>query len=177
MLAKAVGFKGKPLSVVDATAGLGRDAFLLACMGCTVTAIERSPVVAALLQDGLGRAAADPALARIIEQRLHLVPGDARRLLARLPAEERPEVVYLDPMFPSGRKSAAVKKEMRLCRLVAGDDPDADELFEVARTVARTRVVVKRPLRAPHLGGKPAIVYKGTTIRYDVYLTAGGPGS
>jgi 16S rRNA (guanine1516-N2)-methyltransferase len=170
LLAKAVGFKGKPVSVVDATAGLGRDAFLLACMGCRVTAVERSPVIAALLADGLRRAAGDPELGGIVGQRLRLVTGDARAVLRGLAEGERPDVVYLDPMFPSRQKSAAVKKEMRMCRMVAGDDPDAGQLLDVAMTVARNRVVVKRPLRAPALGGKPTVTYKGTTIRYDVHL-------
>jgi 16S rRNA (guanine1516-N2)-methyltransferase len=177
LLAKAVGFKGRPLAVCDATAGLGRDAFVLACLGCTVTAVERSPVIAALLTDGLERAGADPAVAEIIARRLRLLVGDARVLLPRLPENERPDVVYLDPMFPSRRKSAAVKKEMRICRLVAGDDADAGELLAIARTVARSRVVAKRPVRAPHLGGEPEITYRGTTIRYDVYLPAKGERS
>jgi 16S rRNA (guanine1516-N2)-methyltransferase len=160
MLAKAIGFKGKPLSVVDATAGLGRDAFLLACMGCEVTAVERSAVIAALLADGLRRAAADPELGKILRRRLRLVRGDARGLLREMGESQRPDVVYLDPMFPSRQKSAAVKKEMRICRAVTGDDPDAAELFEIAVAVARRRVVVKRPLQAPTLGRKPTMAYK-----------------
>ncbi len=170
MLAKAVGFKGKLLSVVDATAGLGRDAFLLACMGCKVTAVERSPVIAALLDDGLRRAAADRRLHEIVEQRLRLVCADSRTLLREMAENKWLDVVYLDPMFPARRKSAAVKKEMRICRAVTGDDPDAAELLDIALTVARNRVVVKRPLRAPTLGGEPAMTYRGTTIRYDMYL-------
>ncbi len=169
LLAKAVGFKGRPLRVVDATAGLGRDAFLLACLGCEVTAIERSPVMAALLRDGLRRAGAVPELAETIEKQFRFVPDDARSYLARLPENQRPEVVYIDPMFPARRKSALVKKEMRLCRLAAGDDNDAGELLETALAVARERVVVKRPRRAPVLGGRPTMAAKGTTVRYDVY--------
>jgi len=172
MLARAVGFKRAPLTVCDATAGLGRDAFLLACLGCKVTAIERSPVMAALLADGLERATTEVDLAVIIRDRLRLVVGDARTVLAAMSEDERPDVVYLDPMFPAKRKSAAAKKEMRICRLVAGDDADAEELFAVAVRTARSRVVVKRPLRAPPLGARPAFTYKGTTIRYDVYLPA-----
>ncbi len=170
MLARAVGFKGKRLTVCDATAGLGRDAFLLACLGCHVTAVERSPVVAALLSDGLARATADAATAKAIGGRLHLVHGDARDVLRRLSTGERPDVVYLDPMFPARRKAALVKKELRMCRLVAGDDPDAAELLAIATGVARTRVVVKRALHAPTLGGKPSFAYRGTTVRYDVYV-------
>ncbi len=177
MLAKAVGFKGGPLSVCDATAGLGRDAFLLACMGCTVTAVERSPIVAALLQDGLERAADHPKLARIVRERLRLVIADAREFLPRLAERERPDVVYIDPMFPQAGRTALAAKDMQLCRKVAGDDPDAAELLAAARPIARLRVVVKRSLRAPALAAAPSIVYRGTTIRYDVYLPTRTPSS
>ncbi|MBZ4777536.1 class I SAM-dependent methyltransferase, partial [Salmonella enterica subsp. enterica serovar Typhimurium] len=55
-VAKAVGIEGDYLpDVVDATAGLGRDAFVLASVGCRVRMLERNPVVAALLDDGLTR--------------------------------------------------------------------------------------------------------------------------
>ncbi|MGB9623304.1 MAG: class I SAM-dependent methyltransferase [Phycisphaerae bacterium] len=177
MLAKAVGFKGGPLSVCDATAGLGRDAFLLACMGCAVTAVERSPVIAALLQDGLDRAAVHPKLAHIVRERLRPVVADAREFLPRLAGRDRPDVVYIDPMFPQAGRTALAAKDMQLCRKVAGDDPDAAELLAAARPIARLRVVVKRSLRAPALAADPSIVYRGTTIRYDVYLPTRIPSS
>jgi len=172
LIARAVGFKGAPLNVIDATAGLGRDAFLLACLGCNVTAVERSPVMATLLADGLDRASVDPAVGPILRERFRLVRGDAREMLATLAESAPPNVVCIDPMFPHRTKSALVKKEMRLGRLVAGDDPDAADLFNVALSTARNRVVVKRALRAPALVRDPAFSYKGKAIRYDVYPTA-----
>lgn len=173
LIARAVGFKkGKPLAVIDATAGLGRDAFVLACLGCNVTAIERSPIIAALLADGLKRAACDPQVGPIVREHLRLIEGDSRELLSKLRPAKRPDVIYIDPMFPHRAKNALAKKEMRLCRLVAGDDPDADELLRVALAVARSRVVVKRWLRAPVLLRRPAFSYKGRSIRYDVYPCA-----
>jgi 16S rRNA (guanine1516-N2)-methyltransferase len=181
MLRRAVGFKRPPWHVCDATAGLARDAFLLAAAGCTVTAIERSPIIAALVADGLNRAkwqANGVALAAGVE-RLRLIVADSRAWLAETVSGPvcpgSPDVVYLDPMFPARGRSALVKKEMRLCRRVAGDDADAGELLAAARRAAGSRVVVKRPLAAPPLGGEPAYAYRGTTIRYDVYLPT-GPG-
>jgi 16S rRNA (guanine1516-N2)-methyltransferase len=172
LIARAVGFKGTSLAVVDATAGLGRDAFLLACLGCRVTAVERSPVIGALLADGLDRAAADPEIGPIVRERIHLVRGDAREYLSSLPATNRPDVTCIDPMFPHRTKSALVKKEMRVCRLVAGDDPDADELFLAALAATAGRVVVKRSLRAPVIVREPAFSDTGKTVRYDVYSCA-----
>jgi 16S rRNA (guanine1516-N2)-methyltransferase len=165
-LARALGKKTR--TVVDATAGLAQDALLLARMGFRVTAFERSPVVAALARDGLRRLETQTASAPGYQ--LRLITGDARALLpALLP---RPDAVYLDPMFPPKRKkSAAVKKEMRLLRELVGDDTDALELFDISRRSALDRVVVKRPDDAPPLAPDPSFSFSGKLVRYDVYLS------
>ncbi|HET97267.1 MAG TPA: hypothetical protein ENN98_00905 [Desulfurivibrio alkaliphilus] len=171
-LARAVGLKGHPRpTVIDATAGLGRDAFILASLGCRVRMIERSPVIHALLADGLNRAAADPASALMVSQRIRLLLGNAIDLLAQ-PTFPAAEVVYLDPMFPGREKSALVKKEMRLLRLVAGEDPDAELLLARALARAQSRVVVKRPRIAPPLSGpvRPNYSLPGKSSRFDIYL-------
>ncbi|MFN2349198.1 MAG: class I SAM-dependent methyltransferase [Thioalkalivibrio sp.] len=171
-LARAVGIKGESRpDVVDATAGLGRDGFVLASLGCQVTLLEREPVIAALLADGLERAAREADLAETVA-RMHLVTGNARDWLASLDETSLPEVVYLDPMYPHRDKSALVKKEMRVFRALVGDDTDADALLEAALKAARRRVVVKRPARAEPLAGrKPSHHIPGKTTRFDIYLT------
>ncbi|MYM65059.1 class I SAM-dependent methyltransferase [Pseudomaricurvus sp. HS19] len=169
MIAKAVGVKlSRPLTVLDATAGLGRDAFVLAGLGCQVLLQERQPVVAALLQDGLRRAglSADPEVRGIIA-RMTLLQADS---LAAMPSAD---VVYLDPMFPERSKSASVKKEMALFHHLVGADSDADGLLERALQAARYRVVVKRPRKAPFLADcKPSYELSGKTSRYDIYVNA-----
>jgi len=140
--------------------------------------VERSPLLAALVADGLRRARqhTDPALAEIM-RRLSFSQGDAREVLAGLAGADRPETVYIDPMYPQSGKSALPQKEMRLCRKIVGDDADAGELFAVARRVARRRVVVKRSPHAPPLEASiatpPSIVCAGRKVRYDVYLVGG----
>jgi 16S rRNA (guanine1516-N2)-methyltransferase len=158
-LARAVGVKGdvRP-SVLDATAGLGRDAYALHALGCHVTAVERSPLIAALLRDGLARAGA----------KLPVIVADACDCMAALAENARPDVVYLDPMFPERRKSAAVRKEMQYMQLLLGPD-DAEALFVAALRCARQRVVVKRPAHAPQLG-RPNHTLEGRTVRFDVYV-------
>lgn len=170
-MAKAVGLKsGVTPSVLDVTAGLGRDAFVLASLGCEVTLVERSPVVAALLADGLERAAQDAECAPIVG-RMHLRHGQAATFLADLNENARPDVIYLDPMYPHREKSALVKKEMRLFREVVGEDPDADALLEAALKAARQRVVVKRPDYAEPLAGrKPTLSFDTKNHRFDVYV-------
>ena len=164
-LARALGKKAQ--SVVDATAGYCQDALLFALMGYRTTAIERSPVVMALARDGLRRLAARAGI--MLDKRLRLIEGDGRVLLSSITPP--PEVIYLDPMFPPKRKkSAAVKKEIRLLRELVGDDPDAHELLEISRRVALDRVVVKRPDDAPPLAPDPSMSLAGKLVRYDVYL-------
>lgn len=157
--------------VVDATAGLGRDAFAAAAAGARVLLLERHPVVAALLDDGLERARAHP-LAGPAARRMELRVGDAAELLAGL--QPRPEAVLIDPMYPETGKAAAKNKAMRLFRLLVGDDPDAAALLDAARRAATRRVAVKRPRRAPPLAGMaPSGSQSGTTTRFDLYAPLG----
>ena len=168
-LARAAGFKrGNIPTVIDATAGLGRDAFLLASLGAQVTLFERSPQVHALLEDALARArAARPEVAAIV-RRMTLIPGDARALLPQFQAD----VVLVDPMHPPRRSTALVKQEMRLLRELAGTDPDADKLMQAALCHARKRVVLKWPRHAEALPGllKPSHQILSNTVRYDVFM-------
>ncbi len=169
MIAKAVGIaQGIRPRVLDATAGLGRDAFVLASLGCQVDLIERQPLIGALLEDGLQRAAADAEVAGIVA-RMRLLQGNAIELMAAWQGEA-PQVIYLDPMFPHRDKSALVKKEMRLFRPFVGDDLDAPALLEAALKLASHRVVVKRPRKAPVIeGAKPGYALEGKSSRYDIY--------
>jgi 16S rRNA (guanine1516-N2)-methyltransferase len=171
LLAKAIGYKGERLTVVDATAGFGRDAILLALLGCSVTAVERNPVVAALLVDGVHRALGYPDLQEAVEL-LKLVTSDSREYLSAL--DQPPDVIYLDPMFVSKNRSARPKKELwALARLVRDDDDGASLLASALATGCR-RVTVKRPdngvpLEAPD-GRAPDVQFPGKTVRFDVYL-------
>ena len=169
MIARAVGIQpGIRPEILDATAGLGKDACVLAQLGCRVTLIERHPVVAALLVDGIRRALADAEVAPIAA-RLHLLRGNAIRLMRDWQGEA-PQVIYVDPMFPHRDKSALVKKEMSLLRPVVGDDDDAPELLQAALALATHRVVVKRPRKAPCVeGAQPGYSLEGKSSRYDVY--------
>ncbi|MEO5362534.1 MAG: class I SAM-dependent methyltransferase [Magnetococcus sp. DMHC-8] len=176
-LARAVGLRGRqPLTILDATPGLGQDAFVLAALGATVQMVERVPVVAALLEDGLQRLQAHTGQTGGRPVALTLLVADARQVLADLAARgwrERPEVVYLDPMYPHRDGSALSRKEIRRLRLLVGDDGDAAELLAVALAVARQRVVVKRSRLAPLLGGQaPTMAIYSKNTRFDVYRQA-----
>lgn len=170
-VAKAVGIKSGYLpDVVDATAGLGRDAFVLAAVGCKVRMLERNPVVAALLDDGLRRGYDDAEIGGWLRERLTLL--HASSLTALLSVQLAPDVVYLDPMFPHRQKSALVKKEMRVFQSLVGEDLDADGLLMPACGLAKKRVVVKRPDYAPYLAeSKPQASITTKSHRFDLYIT------
>jgi 16S rRNA (guanine1516-N2)-methyltransferase len=172
-IAKAVGLKhGFTPHVLDATAGLGRDAFVLASLGCKLTLLERMPVVAALLDDGIERAKLNHEVTDIAHN-MHLIHGSS---LEEMDLANGPDVVYLDPMYPHREKSAAVKKEMRIFQSLVGEDLDADGLLEPALTLAKYRVVVKRPSYAPPLANKkPSMSINMKKNRFDVYVNKAIP--
>jgi 16S rRNA (guanine1516-N2)-methyltransferase len=172
-IAKAIGLKhGFTPHILDATAGLGRDAFVLASLGCQVTLMERMPVVAALLDDGLERAMLNHEVNEIAN-RMTLVHASS---IENMKLAQQVDVVYLDPMYPHREKSAAVKKEMRVFQSLVGEDLDADALLAPALTLAKYRVVVKRPNYAPPLNNiKPNTTIKMKKNRFDVYVNQAIP--
>lgn len=170
LLARAVGLnKAADLSILDATAGLGRDAFTLAALGAHVVLVERQPLLLALLRDAHAHALADPAW-HAVAARMTIVEADAATILA---GDGRWDVVHLDPMYPHRGKDALPQKEMQLLRELCGADDDAGQLLAPALAACRRRVVVKRPARAPFLDDRePAFQLTGTQARYDVYIPA-----
>lgn len=175
LLIKASKIKGKAegLTAVDATAGLGEDAFLLAAAGFSVRLYERDPVIAALLRDALSRAAELPDLAAIAG-RMQLFETDSLTALPQLAV--RPDVVLLDPMFPARQKSALIKKKFQLLQQLEQPCMDEDALLHAAIASDPYKVVIKRPLKGAWLAGrKPDYSLKGKTIRYDcIVLTKNG---
>ncbi len=168
-LAKAMGLRaGKTPMIVDATAGLGRDAFLLASLGAQVTLIERSEKMHALLADGMERAAQEGGVFREIMGRMTLLQGDAKELLPDLAGE----AVLIDPMHPPRKNSALVKRELRQVREIVGTDEDAVELMQTALKHARNRVVLKWPAKADPMEGIRTCSHQimGKSTRYDVFM-------
>ncbi len=175
---------------IDATAGLGQDSFLLAAAGFSVYMFEQDPIIAALLEDALDRAKSDPVLANIVE-RMHLFTEDSisalQRLGTSLSRDEqmpqtsdsqpyltvKPDVIYLDPMFPERTKSAAVKKKFQLLHHLEHPCENEEELLGAAMNIQPRKIVVKRMAKGPFLAGKkPSYSIKGKSIRYDCYVYA-----
>ena len=170
LLVRAARIKGAqvgegPLRAVDATAGLGEDALLLAAAGFEVMLFERDPVIAALLADSLRRAREHPQLADAAS-RMHLAGADSVEAMPAI--DPAPDVVYLDPMFPERRKSAAVKKKFQLIHYLEHPCDDQEALMRAALAAHPRKVVVKRPIKGPYLAGiKPSYSLAGKSVRYD----------
>jgi len=164
LLIKAIGLNKQPgLQIIDATAGLGRDAFIMACHGAHVLMLEKNPLIALLLQD---------ALMRLNEEAisLGLIQEDSINYLSHL--NDLPDVIYLDPMFPERQKSALVKKEMQFLQQILFEDDQTEQLLQTALKKSKNRVVVKRPNYAGYLGNKePSYSLKSKANRFDVYIT------
>ena len=170
-LAKAMGLRaGKTPKIVDATAGLGRDSFLLASLGAQVTMIERSKKMYTLLAQGMDRASHEGSDIQQIIERMNLLYGDAKELLPELSAD----AVLVDPMHPPRKKSALVKLELRQVRQIVGPDDDTADLIKVALASAKKRVVLKWPAKADPIKGMVACSHQiiGKSIRYDVFMLA-----
>lgn len=167
-LARALGLKKQTQpTIVDATAGLARDSFIIAALGFKVQMLERSPIIYALVNDGIQRALQHPDTAPIV-QRMQLIQANAVTHFATMP---RPDIIYLDPMFSERKKSALTKIDMRIFHDIVGDDFDADLLLKTALSCAKQRVVVKRSRLAPELAHeKPSFSLAGTSSRFDIYL-------
>lgn len=192
LLVKATKVKGREkLRVIDATAGMGEDSLLLAAAGCEVTLYEQDPVIAALLQDTMRRALEEAALHEIV-MRMQLVEGDSidhlRKLgeagtgsdapeddvghdCSTLTALKRPDVIYLDPMFPERQKSGLVKKKFQLIHYLEAPAENEEALMQAAIDARPFKIVVKRPAKGPYLAGlKPSYSLDGKAIRYDCYV-------
>ncbi len=168
-LARAAGIKkGVRPTICDVTAGFGADSFVFASLGCQVTMIERSPIVWALLDDGIRRALCHPAIREILAERVSLHLHEAVSFLHS--SQQAYDTIYMDPMYPQQKKSALNKQEMRLLRSLVGNDTDSALLLQEARKHALKRVVVKRPTGAPFLE-KPSFSVTGKSSRFDVFLT------
>jgi 16S rRNA (guanine1516-N2)-methyltransferase len=169
-IAKAMGFRnGNTPTIIDATAGLGRDSFLLASLGAHVTMIERSEKMHMLLEQGMERAFNEGGQFREIIERMTLLKGDAKDIIPTLTAE----AILIDPMHPERKNSALVKQDLRQVRDIVGSDEDAADLVRLAIMHAQKRVVLKWPAKADPIEGVQKCSHQilGKTTRYDVFMT------
>ena len=172
-IAKAIGLKSATTpNILDTTAGLAGDAFVLATLGCTITLIERSPVLFTLIENAIERASLNEKFKPILKQGFTVINRDANDYIKQQLSAKviPPDVIYIDPMYPHRKKSALVKKDMQVLQRLHGTENNAAELLESALLYAKKRVVVKRPIQAETLSEKkPNTCIKSKKTRYDIY--------
>ncbi|VAW52402.1 16S rRNA (guanine(1516)-N(2))-methyltransferase [hydrothermal vent metagenome] len=177
-IAKAIGLKAGVIpNVLDTTAGLAGDAFVLATLGCPITMIERSPIIFPLIENAIERASLNEKFEPILEQGFTVINNDANDYIKQQLSTNAiaPDVIYIDPMYPHRKKSALVKKDMQILQRLHGADDNAAELLGNALLFAKKRVVVKRPIQADPIKAealndkKPNTCIKSKKTRYDIY--------
>lgn len=167
MLVRAAKSDKPGCKAIDATAGMGEDAFLLAAQGYEVTLFEQNPVIAVLLKDALRRAKKHPVL-KDIASRMNLVQDNSVEGMSKL--LDPVDVIYLDPMFPARQKSSLINKKLQLIQKLEPPCSEETDLFDAAISASPSKIIVKRPLKSEFLAGrKPSYTLNGKAIRYDCY--------
>lgn len=159
LVIKAVlGKKKHATTIMDCTAGFGKDSYLLSLTGSKVVAYENNPLMYALLKDGLQRAEIENILLRKIDALRDLKTTDC-------------EVIYIDPMYPANKKSAKNNKYMAFLQAFVGHQADiAEQLFLQAKQSNAKKIVIKRPVKAAYvLNQKPTSQIIGKAARFDIY--------
>ena len=167
MLVRAAKSDKPGRKAIDATAGMGEDAFLLAAQGYEVTLFEQNPVIAVLLKDALRRAKKHPVL-KDIASRMNLVQDNSVEGRSKL--LDPVDVIYLDPMFHARQKSSLINKKLQLILKLEPPCSEETDLFDAAISASPSKIIVKRPLKSEFLAGrKPSYTLNGKAIRYDCY--------
>lgn len=168
-LAKALGNNHASKTIVDATAGLGRDAFVLAYQGYHLTLIEKHPLLVAALRYAI-QEWQQTLSTPFNKTSWPCYHADSSQWLLQ---NNQAQIVYLDPMFPDKGKAALAKKEAQLLQQLNLASQDESQLLTCALQTARDRVVVKRPRQGVCIQHHRQLNYQvlAKAHRFDVYLT------
>ena len=130
------------MRVLDCTLGTGADAivesYAVGAAG-SVTALESSPLIAAVIGDGLAHATGDNYEMHAAMRRITVRVADALTYL-RAQEDRSFDVVYFDPMFRRPLHESAGMNALRMCADMRALTP---ETVAEAHRVARRRVVMK----------------------------------
>lgn len=176
LLIKACG-KKKPDHIIDATAGLGTDSFILstAFIDTKISLIEENDIISTILQDGIKHGLENSSYPETQKtcKKMELHNGNAINIIPKL---EPADIIYLDPMFADNSFKGAVKKPMQILHKICPPPSNnkINELLEMALKNAKNRVIVKRAKSACVINLnnsiKPNHQISGKSIRYDIYL-------
>lgn len=176
-IARAIGWKGSEIRILDATAGLLSDTLKLLKLGCKVVAIEKSPVLFALALDAQRRAEQDPRWNNGGGKRFELHFGDCQNWIKNNNGQTF-DAIYLDPMFAEKNKKSLSKGSMQILQDLFENELRDEEnynlelvrMFEALSSSGSRRLVIKRPKNAEPIFKKADHVFDGEAVRYDAYF-------
>jgi len=159
--------------ILDATGGIGLDAFFFAYMGMNVVILERDPMIFTLLQDGYHRGMQFDGLKDILE-RMNIINISMEEYLENLGDSSKPNVIFLDPTYPStkGKFSPFIKTTLRIIRFLVGPSSSTSSLLDISKKYAIEKVVLKLRLGDKAIETDGIIkVFKSRTESFYVYET------
>ncbi|CAL4324691.1 class I SAM-dependent methyltransferase [Buchnera aphidicola] len=155
--------------VLDSTAGVGKDSFIFFSHGCKVTMVEKNPILSILLYDGLYRGFQNHKIGILMKKNIQLIYNTSNNL--KKIKILKPDVIYLDPMFPQKKKKSLPKKNMQTIQKLIGNDTDSHILFQQCKQFAKNRIVVKRKMTSKYISNDlPDFNIKTKKHRFDIYL-------
>ena len=161
------------MSILDCTLGMGADAIVESFgVGETgeVIALEKNPIVAALIAHGLETSEREHPTTVAAMRRIHVICADYLDYL-REQSDNSFDVVYFDPMF---RHPFTESAGIHPLRFLADPRPVSSEAIREAGRVARHCVVLKESSKSgefARLGFKEFEGGKYSNVRYGVMRT------
>jgi 16S rRNA (guanine1516-N2)-methyltransferase len=165
-LKKAIGKTDRPLRILDATAGLLGDSMIMLALGHSVTAFEQSKILYTMLNNELNQ------LSEIDSNLLNfkLINSD----VCKTKFNERSfDVIYFDPMYPKDKASSARRSDLKKINSILeieGLASDPESTFTYLRSIPKTKLIVKRPLKVDAFEGSINYQILGKSVRFDIYL-------
>ena len=150
-------FPLKNASILDCTAGLGRDGILLSELGYNVTMIEKNPLLILLIRNYLSRNAHIKA---------RLLYGDA--LTYTHIAEKEFDYIYIDFMFEKKNNSKPSKYDLFL-RSINYNENNKSGFINKMKNYCKKRIVVKEPMKSRSEINDHDYEIKTNLIKYKIF--------
>ena len=165
-LKKAIGKTDRPLRILDATAGLLGDSMIMLALGHSVTAYEQSKILYTMLNNELNQ------LSETDSNLLNFKLINSNVCETNF-NEKSFDVIYFDPMYPEDKASNARRSDLKKINSILqieGLASDSESTFTFLRSIPKTKLIVKRPLKVDAFEGSINYQIKGKSVRFDIYL-------
>ena len=156
-------FPIKNSTLLDCTAGYGRDSYILRSMGFNVTMVENSPIMSLLLND---------ALKKLKLLNFKMYHGNSYDYLSH--SEKYYDYIYIDFMFNKLKKNSLSSKNDETLKLISFQENNKDDLIRLAIKKSNSRVVVKEPKNSLSNILKPEYTIKTKLLNFNIYKGSNG---